>query len=264
MKKSALIGLLAAVLCGFLAAPVMAQESETVYFRVSSWDVKRTHWATFVERFEKNTQPTLERLFDEGVITEWAISSNSVHREDGYTHSIWWSGKSLASLERVLDELREGVSPEERRKRSAELAGAINKHEDFIGRSMITKTRPTRTDEGYHFVTRSKVLPGRGREWRKMWEQYAQPTYDKLLENGTIYGYGIARQHIHTADPRYRFVWHAVPNLEAEGKVRAALREAFQSRSESEREVFFAAIASVADRSEHRDEMRRLIYYAVK
>ena len=264
MKKRALIGLLAAVLCGLLAAPVMAQESETVYFRVSSWDVKRTHWATFVERFEKNTQPTLERLFEEGVITEWGISSNSVHSKDGYTHSIWWVGKNLASLARVFDEANEGVSPEERRKRSAELAGAIHKHEDLIGRSLIYKTRPTQTDEGYFFVTRHKILPGRGSAWRKNWEQYAQPTYDKLLENGTIYGYGIDRQRIHTDDPRYRSVWYSVPNLEAEGKVRAAFREAMQSRSEAEREALFAAWASFADRSKHRDSMHRLIHYAVK
>jgi hypothetical protein len=155
------------------------------------------------------------------------------------THGIWWSGKSLASLERVLDEANEGVSPEERRKRSAELAGAINKHEDFIGQSLIAKTRPTRTDEGYLFVSRIKALPGRGGAWRKVWEQYFQPTYDKLLENGTIYGYGIDVQYVHTDDPRYRSVWYTVPNLEAEGKVTAALREeVFQSPSA---QAFFAA-----------------------
>ena len=65
-------------------------------------------------------------------------------------------------------------------------------------------------------------------------------------------------------DPRYRSVWYSVPNLEAEGKVTAAFREDFQSRSEAEREALFAARASFTDRSKHRDSMHRLIHYAMK
>lgn len=264
MNRSLSIGLMAAVACGLLAAPTMAQESETVYVRTSSWDVKRTHWATFVENFEKNTQPTLERLFEAGVINEWGISSNAVHSENGYTHDIWWASTSLASLERVLDELDESASEDDRRQRAAELAGAISKHEDNIGRSLIIKTRPTRADDGYLMSSRVKVRPGEGGKWRRLWEAHVQPIYDKLLEDGTIHAYGIDRQYVHTRDPRYRTVWHTVPSLEAEAKLDAAFREVWQSRSEAEADALGTAMQSVADRSEHRDSMSRIIHYAVK
>jgi hypothetical protein len=115
-----------ALLC--IAAPLAAQEEGGMYFRIALWDVKRTHWSSYEENFTKNQKPILDKLFAEGVITEWGITARSVHTEDGYTHSTWWSAKDRASLQRVLDafnERNEQSSEAERKKRTAELTASI-------------------------------------------------------------------------------------------------------------------------------------------
>ncbi len=116
-----------ALLC--IVAPLAAQDDAGIYYREALWDVKRTHWSSYEENFTKNRKPILDKLFAEGVITEWAVTAESIHAEDGYSHAVWWSGKDLASLQRVIDafdERDEQLSEAERKKRTAELTGVFD------------------------------------------------------------------------------------------------------------------------------------------
>ena len=85
----------------------------------------RVHWADFEKDFKKNEQPVLEKLLADGVITQYGLDAASVYTADGQTHSTWFSSRSLANLEKVLDTrvaANEKLTSEERRKQNTNLA----------------------------------------------------------------------------------------------------------------------------------------------
>ncbi len=250
-----------ALLC--IVAPLAAQDDAGIYYREALWDVKRTHWSSYEENFTKNQKPILDKLFAEGVITEWGMDTLSIHTEDGYTHANWWSGKDLASLQRVIDafdERDEQLSEAERKKRTAELTDSIQNHRDGLGRSLVFRSRSTETDEGFFFTSSVQVKPGKGREYRESWEKRNKATYERLLNEGTILAYGMDVQFIHTDAPGGFSVLRAVPSLEADAKVRAALR-ANDTRTPEERQAMRQALFVEGS---HRDSMSRIIHYVVK
>ena len=67
-------------------------------------------------------------------------------------------------------------------------------------------------------------------------------------------------EFIHTEAPGGITVWRAVPSLEADAKVRAALR-ANDTRTPEERQTMRQALFVEGS---HRDSMSRIIHYVVK
>ena len=248
MRKIAVSFVVVSVL--LLALPAMAQEAP-VYTYVAHWNVPRVQWAEFTAFGEESVRPVLERLLANGTIVSWGISTTIVHEQGGTTHEVYWAASSIAGIERAREELVK-VSP------SAVVADA--KHHDHLLQSLIHRGSTTDTTSGYLDISVWKVRPGRGRAWRAVWEKYFKPTYDELLANGTILAYGISFQYVHTVDPRYRYVWSIAPSADAVDKV----NEAYTAVFEKEAPAIFAAFASVAVRSEHRDYFRRVLSYAHK
>lgn len=233
----AFLVVLSALLC--IVAPLAAQDDAGNYYREALLDVKRTHWSSYEENFTKNQKPILDKLLAEGVITEWAMTARSIHTEDGYTHATWWSGKDLASLQRVIDafgERDEKLSEAERKKRTAELTGSIENHRDTLGQSLLFRGRSAQTDEGFVFGSSVQAKPGKGREYLESWQKRNKATHDRLLDEGTILAYGIDVEFIHTEAPGSITYWRVVPSLEADAKVRAAIR-ANDTRTPEERQA---------------------------
>ena len=62
------------------------------------------------------------------MIIEWGTDAVSFHTADGPTHSTWFSAKSIAGLERALEEVQKGMSNEAaRNKRSSKEREAIGR-----------------------------------------------------------------------------------------------------------------------------------------
>jgi hypothetical protein len=160
----------------------------------------------------------------------------------------------------AFNERNEQSSEAERKKRTAELTASIQKHRDILGRSLVFRSRSTETDEGFFFTSSVQVKPGRGREYRESWEKRNKATYDRLLAEGTILAYGMDVEFIHTEAPGGFSVWRAVPSLEADAKVRAAIR-ANDTRTPEERQAMRQALFVEGS---HRDSMSQIIHYAVK
>ena len=233
-----------------LALPAMAQEAP-VYTYVAHWNVPRAQWAEFTAFGEESVRPVLERILANGTIVSWGISTTVVHEENGTTHEVWWAASSIAGIERAREELVK-VSP------SAVVPGA--KHHDHLLQSLIHRGSTTDTTSGYLYISVYKVQPGRGQAWRALWEKYFKAMCDELLANGTLLAYTVSVQYIHTDDPRTRIISYVLPSADAEDKMNAAFTAVF----EKEAPAIFAAFASVAVRSEHRDYFRRVLSYAHK
>ena len=224
-----------------------AQQDKPVYTFVAEWDVPRAQWNEFTSHFEQNLKPVLERLLNDGAILEYAASATVVHTKEGFTHSTWWSAPSIAGIERVRTELvRVAPSP----------AMAAAKHHDHLLRSMAYRTRSTAPTSGYFYVSFAQVQPGKGEEYRELWDQFAKPVFEELFNNGTILAYGLDAEYVHTDDPGYRFSWYATPSADAVDKVNAALDPA--------RQKIMSALAEAIVVGSHRDSFERLTHYAHK
>ncbi len=241
-------------LCFLLLPAMVAAQEPSHYTFVAEWAVPRTNWAEFTANFEKNTRPALDRMTADGTLVDWGSYENVVHTEDAPTHGVWWSSNSIAGTEKVRTELiKQAANPA--------MAGA--KHRDYFLRSQIRQAKPG-SGSGYLSVSSTVVQPGKGRDWRELWDKFSKPIYDQLLADGTILFYAIQVEDIHTENPGRRFIVSITPNAEAEDKVAAAFNAAAQKRSAEERRAISAAFAETQVPGSHRDFFARVTAMSIK
>jgi hypothetical protein len=82
---------------------------------------------------------------------------------------------------------------------------------------------------------------------------------DQMVEDGTVYGYGIDVEWVHTSDPGWRAIWVVTDSMGAWDKIGAAFRAAGQDRSEEERRAIGQMFRKVTKGGDHRDSLWRSI-----
>ncbi len=265
-KKSLRRSLCAAILLGMTTlCQLQAQDQPVQYTRVAQWQIERQHWDAYEKDFKKNAQPVLEKLVADGVITEFGSDRTTIHAPDSFSHATWWSGKTQAAVEQALEALvasEAKLSPEERKRQDTDFAGT--RHADLLLRSILYKSRTVKADRGYGIVSATKVQSGKAQEWQALWDKYTKPVYEKLYADGTVTGYGIDVEQVHTGDPGMRYAWHIVPNAEALDKVNAAFEAVRQKSSPEERRAIGRMFAEVSEGGAHRDHMSQIIAYSAK
>lgn len=248
-----------------VVSTVRAEDQPVVYTRVAQWQIARPHWSAYEKDLKKNTVPVMEKLLADGVITEFGADRTTVHTPDGYTHSTWFSARSLASLEKALETLIESdnkLTPEERRKQDTDFAGT--RHADLLLRSVMYRNRTVKTDKGYGTVSVQKMQPGKAQEYQELFDKYTKPVLEQLYKDGAVTAYGIDAELVHTGDPRLRFFWQILPDAEALDKVEAAFEASRQKRSPEERRAIGQAFAELRDAAAHRDSQASIIQYSAK
>lgn len=253
MMKPMTLLLAALSLPAFVPAPALSQQSEQpIYTFVANWAVPRAQWTEFASSWLKNSEPVLDRMLAEGTIVEWGASEDVVHNHDGYTHSVWWAATSLAATQHALVELiRLQPGPE---------VVAATRHEDRLLRSLIYRVRPGTVTAGYLEVSYTQVQAGKGKQWLALWNQYYRPVLEELFANGTVAGYGIDVEHVHTGDPGGRLSWILYPNAEALDKAEAAFEAARQKNPAPSPNPFLEVTVAGA----HRDWLDRVVHYVRK
>ena len=248
-----------------VGSTVTAQDQPAVYTRVAQWQIARTNWPAYEKDLKKTTVPVMEKLLADGVIIEFGADRNTVHSPDGFTHSTWFTAKSLAGLEKALDALVESESkltPEARRKQDTDFVGT--KHADLILRSVQFKNRTVKTEKGYGTVSSQKILPGKVQDYLALYDKHTKPVLEQLYADGAVTAYGVDAEVIHTADPGLRFFWQVVPDADALDKVEAAYAAARAKRTPEERRALAAAFGELTDATAHRDSQANVIYYSAK
>ena len=102
-----------------------------------------------------------------------------------------------------------------------------------------------------------KVKPGKGGEFRKAWEKYNKPVFDKLLADGVVVAYGLAVEEIRTNGEFTHFVWYDVKDLASFDKVRAAFIADRDRRSQEEQDSLTALFVSLQDVDASRSAVNR-------
>ncbi len=258
MSKRAFFMLTAFAL--LLLAPTLVsaqqqQEPPTFTF-VAEWAVPRAQWADFVNFNEKNGKPVLDKLLADGTIIGYGTFATIVHQEDRETHGTWFEATSIANIEKALGELLK-LPPN-----PAITTGA--KHHDFLLRLVLHRSKTASGTNGYLWVSSTQVQPGKGQEWRELWDKYNKPVYDELLANGTILAYWIDVEQVHTDNPNWRYVVYLAPNADAFEKINAAFEAAAQKRGPDANRGIGRAFADVTVAGVHRDYFARVTHYAQK
>lgn len=245
------------VMAGALANGVAAQmqPAQTSYTFVAEWNVPRAQWTTATANFDKNVRPSMDRMMANGTVTGWGNFTPVVHTVDGPTHGIWFTAGSLANITKAFDELIK--LPQDPSLRDA-------KHWDFIVRPQVANGKPVSKGSGYIWINSLQVQPGKGGEWLDLWTKNSMPIYDELVANGTITGYSVDAEVVHTDSPAWRHIVYIAPNADAVDKVLAATAAANAKRTPEERRALAESMAGVTVANAHRDAFARVLSYASK
>ena len=247
------------------SANAQAPDGLMVYSRIANWQIARPNWEAYTDDVKKNTLPVLEKLLADGVITEYGLASAAIHTPDGYTHSTWYSGRTIADLEKALAALLAAdrkLPAAERRRADTDFAGT--KHSDLLVRSRVVRGGTTKLTTGYITVGTDQIQPGKTQAYDERFEKVLRPIVEPLVASGAVISYGIDTEFIHTADPMMRNRWYLVPNADGLDKVAAAVKAFTDKQTPSEREASDKTSQEILVGSAHRDELWEITAYASK
>ena len=283
MRRIILVSLTLLMLCciavGVQAQPnPQAQSSPqplTFYYDYSVFPGKEDELMTLINTVGG---PVRDKLMADGVILAWGMETPVLRRPGGTTHLIWfsvanWDGvdKVLSGMEAQLAKLaaedaKANEAARARRqppaKTTAERSREVfdgTKTRDWLTRDLVANYGPPPAAgvlpfTRYNFI---KVKPGNGAAYRRAWEKYNKPVYDKLLADGVVLAYGLAVEELKTEGDFTHFVWLATANMGAAEKVGPAFAADRNRRSEEERESIAELFASLTEPDKARSLVTR-------
>lgn len=200
--------------------------------------------------------PVRDKLMADGVILAWGLETPVLRYPGGTTHLIWFSVADWAGVEKVLNGMeaqlaklaaedakaadaaraKKQTPAKTTAERSREVFDA-SKTRDWITRDLVFGYGPPPAAgvlpfTRYNFL---KVKAGKGADYRRAWEKYNKPVYDKLVAEGVVLAYGLAVEEVKTDGEFTHFVWVATTNMAAADKIGPAFTADRARRSEEER-----------------------------
>ena len=269
---------LALVCCGVAAAQ---QQAQPVTF-VTNYYVRPGKTADFMDLVRTVGAPIRDRMMAAGVIQSWGVAEPFLRAEGNATFSIWYSTADMGGVEMVQKEFAAALekfaaddqkAAEEARKKGQKAPKStaeriqetvdMSKTSDVIFRHLVVGgTTPLPAGSlPYYWLGYTKTLPGKGGEYRELWEKYNKPTYDKLASSGAIAGFGLATEEARTTDAFTHLTMVQLPDLAAREKVRAAFAATTASRSEEMRRQVAQAFLATFDPAASRTIILRSLIY---
>jgi hypothetical protein len=280
MKKRLLFCLLAMLLSCISSAAQQAQPQPLTFWY--EYTVNPGKEDDFLDLVKTVGQPVRDKLMADGVVLAWGVQVPLLRAPGGATHWIWYAVADWSGVEKVDSAMRAQIAKlnEEAAKAGAAKKGAkpsgsvtdrlrdiadLSKTHDFLTRDLVIGL-PSAFPAGvlpysrYNFV---KVKQGKAADYRKAWEKYNKPVFDKLLADGTILAYGLAVEEVRTEGEFTHYTWFDAKDLAANDKVRSAFMADRGHRTQEEQDAISNLFASLLDLDASRSEVgRSLIFHA--
>jgi hypothetical protein len=276
MRKIFLLPLALLLVC----SAVMGQQtpppqSLTFYY---DYTVKPGQEEGFNELVKTVGAPVRDRLMAEGVILAWGIETPVLRYPGGTTHLIWFSVANWGGVDKVLSsmeaQLQKLATEDAKRVESAhatkqkpamttaELQREVfdmSKTRDWLSRDLVANFGPnppagTLPITRYNFI---KVKPGKSADYRRTWEKYNKPVFDKLLTDGVLLAYGLSVEEVKTDGDFTHFVWMATADMSGLDKIAAAFAADRNRRSAEEQDSIAEQFASVTEPDKARSVVTR-------
>ena len=113
----------------------------------------------------------------------------------------------------------------------------------------------------YNFV---KARPGKGADYRRTWEKYNKPVFDKLVADGVVMAYGLAQEDVKTDGDWTHFVWITTANMAAADKIGPAFAADRARRSEKDRNEITEAFLESTEPDKARSMITRARIFKVR
>jgi hypothetical protein len=239
--------------------------------------------AQFLELVKTVGAPVRDKLMADGVVLAWGVHSGFLRAPGNSTHTIWYSVADWSGIEKVDGALRAQIAKldDEATKSGTAKKGSsggatvsgrmmeavdASKTRDYLTRDLVFATGTGAPPAGvlpwtrYNYV---KVKPGKGGDYRKVWEKYNKPVFDKLVADGVVLAYGLAVEEVRTDGDFTHFVWYATKDLAAFDKVRAAFTADRDKRSQEEQDAITAEFLKTIEPEASRSEVGRSLMFHV-
>lgn len=280
MRKLTLVSLTLLLLCSAAAAqqPAPTPGSLTFYYDYTIFPGKEEELNTLIRTVGA---PVRDKLMAEGVIQAWGVETPILRYPGGTTHLIWFSVQNYAGVEKVLTAMEARLATlaaqEAQANRgkprpamtTAERSRSVfdgSKTRDYLIRDLVANYGPTPAAGvlpyiRYNFV---KVKPGKGQDYRRTWEKYNKPVFDRLVAEGTVLAFGLAQEDVKTDGNWTHFVWIATPSMAAADKIGPAFAADRARRSEKDRNEITEAFLEATEPDKARSMITRSRIFKVR
>ena len=280
MKKRLLLCLLVVLLSCITAAAQQSQSQPLTFWY--EYVINPGKEDDFLDLVKTVGQPVRDKLMADGVVLGWGMEVPLLRQPGGATHVIWYAVSDWSGVDKVDSAMRVQIakfsggdeSKAPAAKKAQKLASVMDrlredadmgKTRDYLTRDLVTYETSSfpagiMPYTRYNYV---KVRPGRGGDYRKAWEKYNKPVFDKLVADGTLLGYGLSVEEVRTDGDFTHFVWMETKDLSSMEKVRSAFAADREHRSEEERNALNDLFLSLVDADASRSEVTRTIVFHV-
>ena len=137
--------------------------------------------------------PVRDKLLADGIILAWGMETPVLRYPGGTTHLIWFSVAGWDGVDKVLSGMEAQlakIAQEEARTKVAKTTSMrqietfdMSKTRDWLSRDLVSNYGPNPAAgvlpiTRYNFI---KVKPGKGPDYRRTWEKYNKPVFEKLV-----------------------------------------------------------------------------------
>jgi hypothetical protein len=279
MRKLVLVSLTILLLCcaaaGQQAQPAQQPQPLTFYY---DYHVVPGMEEDFMNLVKTVGAPVRDKLMADGVILAWGVETPVLRYPGGTTHLIWFSVANWDGVEKVMNAMEAQLAKlaaEDAKATEAALAKKqkppmttaertratfdMSKTRDWLVRDLVAGYGPPPAAgvlpfTRYNFV---KVKPGKGADYRRAWEKYNKPVYDKLVADGVVLAYGLGVEEVKTDGEFTHFVWIATANMAAADKIGPAFTADRARRSEEERNAISDLFLSATEPDKARSIVTR-------
>ncbi len=232
------------------AAPAFAQMQSAnakppIYTYVSEWTVPRNMWGDY-QKQETSDDQLMKKLVDDGTLVGCGIYTVLNHQEGEPTHGSWFTATSMANLMKALEQLRTAPGAT-----AAPFAAA--KHWDYIFRSTDYDSHAGTFTNGYLRVGLWSFTRSAGQSGGAVVRQTIGAALQKMMADGSLHGYSIDEQAVHSSDPNQFSVAIITNGPEGLDKFEAAI-----DAMEKDNPAVVAALGATLDEHGHRDFLAKV------
>jgi hypothetical protein len=236
----------------------------------------------FMDLVKTVGQPVRDKLMADGVVKAWGVETPLLRVPGNATHLIWYAVADYAGVDQVDSAMRAQIAKlnDEATKSGAAKKGQksgtsvtarlgeiadMSKVHDYLTRDLVIGFGPPSGSAALPFVRYNfvKVKAGKGSDYRKAWEKYNKPVFEKLAADGVVMAYGLSLEEIRTDGDFTHYVWYAVKDLASFDKVRAAFMADRDRRSQEEQDSLTSLFVSLQDTDASRSEVVRSLIFHV-
>jgi len=282
MKKRLILCLFAVLLSCISSAAQQAQPQMQPLTFWYEYTVNPGKEDEFMELVKTVGQPVRDKLMADGIVMAWGVETPLLRVPGNATHVIWYAVSDYSGVDKVdsamraqivklNDEAAKSGTTKKGQKPAASVTARlgevadISKVHDYLTRDLVIGFSPSSAAGSLPFVRYNfaKVKPGKGSDYRKAWEKYNKPIFEKLAADGVVLAYGLSVEDIRTDGDFTHYVWYAVKDLASFDKVRAAFMADRDRRSQEEQDSLTSLFVSLQDVDASRSEVVRSLIFHV-